>query len=50
LTAAEPHKDPVTGFCWKGQKSLAFYENEFESFFLSKTRDEYDAKATIWVS
>lgn len=49
LVAAQPMKGN-DGFFWEGSKNLTFYENEFETMFLSRARDEYDRKAQKWIS
>ena len=49
LAQAQPMKGN-DGFFWEGSKNLAFYEKEFEINFLVKTREEYDNKATKWIS
>ena len=49
LAQAQPMKGN-DGFFWEGSKNLAFYEKEFEIHFLEKIREEYDKKATKWIS
>jgi hypothetical protein len=35
---------------WHGDKSLTFYEAEFETHYLTAVREEYDRKAQRWVT
>ena len=49
LAAAQPMKGNDR-FFWQGSKDLAFYEKEFEIKFLDKIREEYEKKATKWIS
>lgn len=35
---------------WHGEKSLTFYEEEFESYYLASVKSDYDKKAQVWVS
>lgn len=38
------------GFYWEGSINLSFYDNEFEHYFLSASKEEYDRKAQQWIS
>ena len=49
LIGAKPTKDAFK-FTWEGQRSITFYESEFEVQFLHNSRSEYDAKAKLWVA
>ena len=44
LSSAQPHKAD-NGFFWDGSKNLKFYEEEFETMFCNRAREEYDNKA-----
>jgi len=49
LKEAKPDKGQPK-FTWEGQRDTRFYEEEFETQFLHNLRDEYEAKAKLWVS
>lgn len=38
------------GFVWQGEKNLSVYDTEFETFYLARTKQEYERKATNWNS
>ena len=37
-------------FYWSGSTNLTFYETEFETPFLSHSKDTYDKKASNWIN
>lgn len=36
-------------YVWRGDKNLHIYENEFEKFFISKSKEFYSQKSTGWL-
>lgn len=36
-------------YVWKGDKNLVIYENDFEKYLISRSKDEYQHKSTQWM-